>query len=94
MLIGLEIAKPHWGRSNPSAAALGLAHAHSGGGGGGPDSSGGSSSGGSVNGTSGARRGGGGDDGRALDEHVALWMREFDPQGVGHITEDMFHEGA
>jgi hypothetical protein len=79
MLIGLEIAKPRWGTWGSSGGSVS-----------GRSSSGGSSAG-SVNGTSG---GGRGLDAKAVDEHVALWMREFDRQGTGHITEEMFHEGG
>jgi hypothetical protein len=38
--------------------------------------------------------GGGGGAGPELGEHVALWMREFDREGTGRITADMFHEGG
>jgi hypothetical protein len=80
MLIGLEIAKPRWGSGGSTASST--------------------SSHGSLNGTSAAAggangrgSGGGGFEERSLEEHVALWMREFDRQGTGHISEEMFHEG-
>jgi len=47
-----------------------------------------------TGGVTGGRSYSGGLDGRLLDDHVALWMREFDRQGSGHITEEMFYEGV
>ncbi len=31
--------------------------------------------------------------GPLLDGHVALWMREFDADGDGQITQEEFHQG-
>ncbi|GBF91924.1 hypothetical protein Rsub_04648 [Raphidocelis subcapitata] len=85
MLIGLEIAKPRWGawRSSSSSGSLGAAAATNGGGASGAGGGGG-----------GAGRGGLGLDSKALDDHVSLWMREFDRQGTGRIDEEMFHRGV
>jgi hypothetical protein len=80
MIIGLEIAKPRWGAWRSGGGA---------GSGGGSVASGGGGSGGG-----GGVRGGLGVDSKALDQHVALWMREFDRQGTGRIDEEMFHRGG